>query len=354
MNWFKRYLNRPFFIQLLHWEYWSFSVIYTPIYIVWIGLCLRARSFFFFAAANPLIKNGGFLNESKKDIFPLVPPDLQPKTCFFSIPANADIVLESLRRQGLQFPLIGKPDIGGRGRGIKALKDESAVIAYVRTAFLDFHIQEFVSYKNETGIFYYHYPAENRGKISGIVRKEFLKVIGDGTSTVRGLLINNKRAILQLRNLENSNKSLLDTVLKKDEECTVVPYGNHARGAAFYDDSVLIDDQLTQMIDDLCRRIPAFYFGRLDIRYADWEELKQGRQFSVIEVNGAGSEPTHIYDPGHSIFYAWKEIIRHWYILWKISRQNHRLGFRYLTAKQGIQMFREDKLISQKLKTMGT
>src|SRR5580704_16648430 len=157
MNWFQRLLYRPFFIQLLHWEYWSFTAVYAPIYIVWIGLCLRARSFFFFAAANPRIENGGFLNESKKDIFPLVPIDIQPKTCFFSIPANADIVLEELRRQGLQFPLIGKPDIGGRGRGVRALKDEPDVISYVSTAFLDFHIQEFVSYKNETGIFYYRF-----------------------------------------------------------------------------------------------------------------------------------------------------------------------------------------------------
>jgi hypothetical protein len=100
--------------------------------------------------------------------------------------------------------------------------------------------------------------------------------------------------------------------------------------------------------------VPAggFYFGRLDIRYNDWEELKQGKNFSVIEVNGAGSEPTHIYDPAHSLFFAWKEIIRHWYILWLISRQNHKKGHPYLTLKEGISMFREDKVWSQKLEAM--
>ncbi|HTQ28064.1 MAG TPA: hypothetical protein VMI35_08050, partial [Puia sp.] len=320
MNWFQRLLRRPFFIRLLHWEYWSFGTVYTPIYIVWFWLCLRARSFFFFAAANPRIKNGGFLNESKKDISQLIPADLQPRTAFFSIPSNADAVLASLRQQDLRFPLIGKPDIGGRGRGVKVLSSDEEVRSYVHQAFLDFHIQEFVPYKNEVGIFYYRYPGEERGHLSGIVRKEFLKVKGDGQSTVRQLLETSMRAILQMKALEKADAALLDRVLPAGEEVILVPYGNHARGAEFLDDSALITAELTTVIDGICRRIPEFYFGRLDIRFRSWEELCQGQHFSVIEVNGAGSEPTHMYDPRHSIFFAWKEIIRHWMILWRISR----------------------------------
>jgi hypothetical protein len=353
MNGFQRFFDRPFFIRLMHWEFWSFSVIYCPIYMVWLALCLRARSFFFFAAANPRIQNGGFLNESKKDIFALVPQELQPRTRFFTIPANADIVLEELRQGGLQFPLIGKPDIGGRGRGVKALKDEEDVRDFVGNAFLDFHIQEYVSYKNETGIFYYRFPDEDHGRLSGIVRKEFLKICGDGKRTVKSLALSNKRAVLYLKELEKFNAGKMDSVLEEGEEYVLAPYGNHARGAAFYDDSHLIDERLTQRIDQLCRRIPGFYFGRLDIRYRDWEGLKEGRDFCVIEVNGAGSEPTHIYDPAHSIFFAWKEIIRHWYILWMISRMNHRRGVPYLNAQEGLAMFRENRLNSQKLRAMG-
>ncbi len=353
MNVFQRLLYRPFFIRLMHWEYWSFNVVYVPIYFIWIGLCIRARSFFFFAAANPTIKNGGFLNESKKDIFPLIPPDSHPATVFFSIPANADIVLQELRQKGLLFPLIGKPDIGGRGRGVKALKDEEDVRAYVKNAFMDFHIQEFVPYKNEVGIFYYRYPGEAAGKLSGIVGKTFLKITGDGVNSALQLIQKNKRAILQLNALQKQYGNALDNVLPQGDELILVPYGNHARGAMFTDESVLIDDVLTKTIDAICLQIPGFYFGRLDIRYNTWEELKQGKNFSIIEVNGAGSEPTHIYDPRHSLFFAWKEIIRHWKILWQISRQNHKKGYRYLTLKEGIAMFREDKSWSAKLAAMG-
>ena len=95
--------NRPFFIKLLHWEYWSFSVVYFPIYIVWVGLCIRARSFFFFAASNPAIKNGGFLNESKKDIIPMIPADRYPKTLFFSLPADPCQVLQRLEAESIHI-----------------------------------------------------------------------------------------------------------------------------------------------------------------------------------------------------------------------------------------------------------
>ena len=98
----------------------------------------------------------------------------------------------------------------------------------------------------------------------------------------------------------------------------------------------------------LCR---IFIYGRLDIRYQNRELLEQGKSFSVIEVNGAGSEPTHIYDPSHSIFFAWKEIVRHWRILYSISRANHRLGYRYLSIAEGIAMylksFSDDRILKE-------
>lgn len=185
MNVFQRILHRPFFIRLFNWEYWSFISVYIWIYPFWFFLCFRARSFFFFAASNPRIVNGGFLNESKQDLVALIPEQYHPKTAFFSIPANGDIVVSELARKGLMFPLIGKPNVGGRGRGIKVLKEEADVKEYVTKAYLDFHIQEYVPWKNEVGIFYYRYPGEAAGIISGIVKKEFLSVTGDGRHTIR-------------------------------------------------------------------------------------------------------------------------------------------------------------------------
>jgi hypothetical protein len=123
----------------------------------------------------------------------------------------------------------------------------------------------------------------------------------------------------------------------------LVPYGNHARGAKFIDAHYMINRTLTDAIDNICKQIPGFYYGRLDIRFNTWSDLSKGKNFSIIELNGAGSEPTHIYDPTHSIFFAWREIIRHWKILNQISKLNHKFhSLPYMKFGSGIQMLREN------------
>jgi hypothetical protein len=352
MNFFQSLFHRPFFIRLLNWEYWSFAAVYTWIYPIWFLLCLRARSFFFFAAANPRIRNGGFLNESKEEMVPMIPEALHPRTAFFTLPCNADIVLAELERKGLHYPLMGKPNVGGRGRGVKVLASDEDVRSYVQTAFLDFHIQEYVPYKNEVGIFYCRYPDQQRGYITGIVEKKFMSVTGDGVHNIRQLLLKNKRALMYMESYENIHGETLDTVLPAGEKRVISPFGNHSRGALFLDISDRIDDMLNETIDAICRQIPDFYYGRLDIRYQSWDKLRAGKHFAIIEVNGAGSEPTHIYDPKHSLFFAWKEIVRHWIILNRISRQNKKKGHPYLSLREGIDMFRENKALSEKLAAM--
>lgn len=340
----KRLSNHPFFIKLFHWEYWPFDVVYAPIYIYWFWLSIKARSFFFFNTSNPKIKNGGFLLESKKEIYDLIPSKYYPKTLFFRAQCSSEVVLNQVQNGGINFPLIAKPDIGMRGMRVEKLNYSAELSNYVKNSKVDFLVQEFVPFTKEAGIFYYRYPNEKSGHISGIVGKEFLSVSGDGISTIEELLNQNKRYILQLTTLKRIYKEELKRVPGKDENVVLVPYGNHVRGAKFTDCTHLADEILTRVIDDVCKQIPGFYFGRLDIRYSTWEELKEGKNFSIIELNGAGSEPTHIYDPDHSIFFAWKEIIRHWRILNKISRMNHQKHkMPYMRISEGLQMFKQNK-----------
>ncbi len=100
-----------------------------------------------------------------------------------------------------------------------------------------FTFRNLCPFENEAGIFYYRYPDQDTGNISGIVHKEFLQVRGDGIRDIRGLLENNPRAILQLKRLEMEEPEMLATVVPREELFVVVPYGNHARGALFLDDS---------------------------------------------------------------------------------------------------------------------
>lgn len=348
-------LHRPFFIKLFNWEYWPFHIVYAPVYIYWMWLGLRSRSFFFFNTSNPSIKNGGFLLESKKDIYDLMPKQYYPPTLFFKAGTNIDTVAKEVTSQTYSFPLIGKPDIGGRGRGVKKLEDMEEVMTYARDSKVDYLLQEYVPYENEAGIFYYRYPNERNGHISGIVHKEFLTVAGDGHSSIEELLKKEKRFILQLATLQMTNKDELQVVLAVGEKYLLVPYGNHARGAKFLDASDMIDEALTESMDKVSKQINGFYFGRMDIKYRCWEDLRQGKNFSIIELNGAGSEPTHIYDPKHSIFFAWKEIIRHLNILSKISRiSKSQNNIPYMNIASGLQMIREnsryEKMMNESLK----
>jgi hypothetical protein len=352
MNWLQRTLHRPFFIRLFHWEYWSFNAVYGWIMPVWVLLAVRAKSFFFFSASNPSIEYGGFLMESKKKIYDIIPQQYYPRTIYFSSGTKQADVIKQLQSLNFIYPLIGKPDVGGQGRGVKKFHNEAELVEYANLSPLDYLVQEFVSQPNEVGVFYYRYPGEAMGHVSGIVRKELLAVKGDGRSTINELLLKDKRFILQLNVLKKLYGDGLNEVLPAGEIKELVPYGNHARGAKFLDDSHLADEVFTKSMDAICQQVEGFYYGRLDIRYNTWEELREGKNISVIELNGAGSEPTHMYDPKHSLFFAWKEIIRHWIILWRISRINHKKGIPYLSRKEGLQMMRDNRVFEQKLQQL--
>ena len=237
-----------------------------------------------------------------------------------------------------------------RGLAAKRVDTVDELIKTAPKFEIDFLIQEFISYKNEVGIFYYRYPGQPKGAVSGIVGKEFLSITGDGKSSLRQLLQRDRRFILQLDSLQEEYGDKLDRILQNNETEILIPYGNHARGSKFLDYSYLIDDDIITLIDNISLQVPDFFYGRLDLRYNNWEELKQGKNFSIIELNGAGSEPTHIYDPRHSLFFAWKEIIRHWIILWQISRKNHQLGFPYMSFREGFKMFRANRAYVTKLR----
>ncbi len=343
-------ITTPFFIKLFNWEYWSFNVVYFPIYFYWFYLCLRARSLFFFSASNPTIENGGYLMERKSDIYDIMPQAYYPKTLLVKEDLSRDEIKLLIREKQFQFPVIVKPDIGGKGRGVRKIDNIEDVVTYILFAKFPMLVQALVEYKHEAGIFYYRLPWEENGKISGIVAKEFLAVTGDGFSTLENLVMQNPRSILQLDALRKMPEINLKDILLEGEEKIMVPFGNHARGAKFIDATNLLTPQLEKTIDSICKQVPDFYFGRLDIMFTNWQDLTEGKNVSIIELNGAGSEPTHIYDPSHSIFFAWKEIARHLKILYRISIYNHtKKGIAYLPFKKGIKMFRDVRGVERKL-----
>ncbi|MFT3795255.1 D-alanine--D-alanine ligase [Flavobacterium sp.] len=331
---------RLFFHKLTHWEYWPFKLVYVPIYFQWAFYALRSGSIFFFNACNPSIKNGGFINESKKKIYDLMPPEHYPKTELVRWGDSIDAVLQTIGIAKIQYPFIVKPDIGLRGSAVKKINNETQLKTYHRKADFDYLLQDLIPYANEVGIFYVRYPNQPKGKITGIVAKEFLIVTGDGQSTLEDLIRKDPRYEIQFQALQREYGNRLDEIPKIGEKVNLVPYGNHARGAKFTDGSHWNSPALENVINQICLQVPDFYFGRLDLMYDNWQDLEQGNNFSIVELNGAASEPTHIYDPKHSIFFAWKELSRHIRYMYEISVMNHKNGAPYLSHKTGMAEYR--------------
>ena len=286
------------------------------------------------------MRNGGFFMDSKIEIYDLIPKQFYPKTQFIKENLAFDKVVEILNHSEINFPFIVKPDIGLRGSAVKKIADLHDLKKYHSKADFDYLVQELIPFSNEVGIFYVRYPHESNGRITGIVAKEFLIVEGNGLSTIEMLVKVNPRYALQLKALRKEYGNQLESVLPKGEKLNLVPYGNHARGAKFLDYSHLISPELTKVINDMCVQIDGFYFGRMDLMYNSWEELLQGKNFAIVELNGAASEPTHIYDPKHSIFFAWKELARHITYMYKISVENHKKGVPYLAHKEGMKEYK--------------
>jgi D-alanine-D-alanine ligase-like ATP-grasp enzyme len=311
---------------------------------------LRARSFFFFSAANPSIKNGGMAMESKNEIYQLIPKQYIPKTILVNSNAEIADILEEIINAEIHFPLIVKPDIGMKAFAVAKIENKEELAEYQKKIDKEFLIQELILFPNEMGIFYVRLPTEEMGQITGIVSKEFLSVTGNGVESISSLIQKNPRSHFQLGELKKRYGNYLETILPSGENFILVPYGSHTRGALFLDYSSKINEKLLKTVNDICGKIPGFYFGRMDIRYDAFEDLVEGKNFSIIEINGAGSEPTHIYDPAHSLYFAWKEIIRHWKILYQISMINHQKGHPFMSYANGMEMLQSNSALEKKLK----
>ena len=316
-------------------------LIYSPIYLYWIFLSLKARAPFFFSAANPGIFLGGIFMESKMDIYEKIPDKWIPKTFFISKEDNFQPGLGWMKKSGVQFPIIAKPDKGERGFLVAIIKSEEELATYVSENDIDIILQEYIDFPIEIGVLYYRFPREEKGKITSVTLKKFLSVIGNGKSTVRELILDYPRALLQLEVLEEANPDLMDTIPADNEEVRLVSIGNHCKGTTFLNGNHHIDQQLMDTFDKISHQLEGIYFGRFDIRCESVEDLKEGKNFKILEINGVKSEPTHIYEPGFSIWEAYKVLFRQWKTIYRISMANKALGYEFPEAKEGFSTARE-------------
>jgi hypothetical protein len=290
-------------------------------------LALRPKHICFFTPANPGLEGGGMCMESKYHTLEMFPDELRPESIFVPDGMTKDEIKAALDQTSLEYPLIVKPNVGFRGLLVKKVDNFEQLNDYIQQYPIDFLIQEFLQYPEEIGVFYVRMPDEDKGEIISLTLKEFLHVIGDGKSTVEDLVAQNPRALLQMERLQETHAEVLSSVPPVGKKINLGVVGNHSKGTLFINGNDQIDETLTDVFDQLARHVDGFYYGRFDMKCQSLDDLRQGKNFKIIELNGVFSEPTHIYDSSRmSYFEALRTITRHWKIVQEISFRNVQKG----------------------------
>jgi hypothetical protein len=170
----------------------------------------------------------------------------------------------------------------------------------------------------------YRYPNEEKGHITGITIKEFPEVVGDGIHTLRQLVQQHERFYHYESLFALLHPHTFDKVVSADKKIRLNNIGNHSKGTKFVNGSHLINDQLVEIMDAIAGNIDGFYYGRFDIRVSSVEDLYQGKNIKILEVNGIQSEPGHIYDPHTSLRQGYQELFKHRKIMYHISKINRK------------------------------
>ncbi|HEX5111275.1 MAG TPA: hypothetical protein VFV79_00400 [Saprospiraceae bacterium] len=318
---------RRFFIRLKSWEYWPMYVFNIPILFVWLWNALRSRDLFFFTLTNPGIPTGGFFGESKSNILDHIPEEYKPRTYLLKPPVSETELTRQFEQSRLQYPIIAKPEVGERGWHVSKINNFQELEQYVKEHPIDLLLQTYIDFPLEVCIMVYAMPDGTKAEVTSICEKYFLQIKGDGIATLGHLILQQDRAVLQLEKLIKRFGHRWNEVIQKNEVLVLEHVGNHSRGTTFLNRNDRIGPAITRVMLMLLKTMPEVFYGRFDMRVPSWQDLEKGKNIRVMEFNGASSDPGHIYQPGYSLFRAYRDMAFHWGVMRKIASQNRKRGY---------------------------
>jgi pimeloyl-ACP methyl ester carboxylesterase/membrane protein DedA with SNARE-associated domain len=338
--------------RITRWEFWPRWAFYPPVALYVLYLALKYRSLTLFTAGNPAIPGGGFVGESKADILEGLRHSAEFVARTKRLPRGLDYgeKLNRIRtfrqRHALEFPVVLKPDIGERGAGVRVIRDEYQAVQYLTHSRGEILVQEFLP-GLEFGVFYYRRPGESKGTIFSVTEKRLLTLTGDGRRTLEELILADDRAVCMAPLHLRRHAGELTSVPGSGEIIQLVEVGTHSRGALFLDGSWVRTAALDAVIDRISQSYEGFFFGRYDIKTPNLDDLRAGRNFKVVELNGVTAEATSIYDPRNSLGTAYRTLFEQWRILFEIAAANVAAGAEPATFRElGALMWKHARLKS--------
>lgn len=344
---FENLILKKIIRSLTDWEHWPFVVFYFPLFFLWGWYCLKSRAVWFFSAANPTITFGGFEGESKSEMYSQLPHHLYPETLLVQPHSSEQVLLQQVQKM-FPFPFVVKPDVGMKGILFRKIENEAELLQYHRHMPATYLVQAFADYPHEVSVFYCRQPQQQKGHITAVIQKNLLQVTGNGTQTVLELLQQKGIAETILPEIKKQQGQMLRHVLPHGETLYLSHVGNRMNGASFINLSHQADAALLKVFDAISLK-NQFCYGRYDIKCTSVESMKAERDFLILEFNGAGSIPNHIYTPGYTLMQAWKEIAKHWAMLYHISKSHHQNGVPYWGFRKGIRFLQQSKIHFQQL-----
>ncbi len=334
-------------------EFWPTAVFYLPVALYWLRLAVRYRSALLPTAANPLFAAGGLCAESKAAVLGSLADGgagawVAP---FVALTREGEAAADAARAEGalsaagLALPVVAKPDLGCRGAGVRLIENTADLHAYL-AGFPQGErlvLQRYVAYPGEAGVLYARLPGWRRGRILSLALKYFPEAVGDGRSTLRQLIYADARARRIAEVYLARHGERCERVVPAGERVRLTFVGNHFRGAVCRDANALITAAMTRRFEAIARAMPEFYFGRFDVRFRDLDALRRGEDFLILEVNGAGAEPLHIWDCRARLAAAYRAMLRQTRLLFEIGHRNRARGFQPMRLADLVRLFRREQ-----------
>lgn len=305
-----------------------------PMVAQWLWLGVRYGSITLPSSANPGITSGGLVGDGKREYFSAMGPLARAMTADFIVVQNrrqlpvADVV-ERMRGAALHFPIVAKPDVGWCGYGVRLLLDQDDLLDYI-ARFPEaetFLLQRYLPEPGEAGLFYVREPDAACGRLIGILLRHYPSVTGNGIDSIQQLIAGDARLRRATANALHECRYDPRRIPAIDEVVRLSTVASTRVGGAYEDGSSYATPALVAQVDAVARDMGEFLVGRFDVRYRTLDRLQAG-EFTIMEVNGAGSEAVHAWDPRYSIGEVYRIVFAKQRLLFRISAANRRRGRR--------------------------
>jgi hypothetical protein len=306
----------------------------VPMVLQWAWLSVLYRSITLPSCANPAITAGGLVGEGKMEYLAIMGERALAATArttslVITGPGSMGAVDAAMEQLGLGYPLMVKPDLGWCGFGVRRIDGREALARYVAEypAGERLVLQEWLGTAGEAGLFYLRRPGAPSGELIGVLLRHFPRVVGDGVHTVGQLKDADRRACRLGRDRSSEPCCDMRQIPAPGEVVRIASVSSTRVGGGYEDGTPHITPELERAVDAIAHDMTDFHAGRFDVKYDRLSDLRAGH-FRIIEVNGAGSEAVHAWDPSFSLRHAYSIVFAKQRRLFGIGNAMRRRGHR--------------------------